>query len=90
MLIAVGVTPPNRLPTEFSLPSVVKVTLPELIRPLVLLSRSPGLARSSANHSLGPGPFSSDRVTVRWPPLESETGIWISKSGLTPVVGSSA
>src|SRR5690349_8211017 len=67
MVIEVGLVRPNRPPVLCSLPSVVKVTMPVLIRPLPLLARSPGLARSSAYHWFGPGPFSIDRVTVRWP-----------------------
>lgn len=64
-MIAVGLVVPNRLPVFLSLPSVVNSMMPVLIWPLPLLARSPGLARSSAYHWFGPGPFSMDRVTVR-------------------------
>ena len=43
-----------------------------------------GMARISANHWFGTVLFRKEMATVRWPPLESETGMVSSKSGFTP------
>ena len=42
------------------------------------------MARISANHWLGTVLFRKEMATVRWPPLESDTGMVSSKSGFTP------
>mgnify|MGYP006174302729 CR=1 FL=1 len=47
-----------------------------------------GMARISAYHWLGTVLFRKEMATVRWPPLESETGMVSSKSGFTPVPAS--
>ncbi len=76
------------------LPSGLKATVPEVIIPGGAVgsvsSAVAGSVRTSAYHWLGVVDFRKSTTTLRWPPLESDTGRVMEKSGLIPVVGSSA
>ncbi len=73
----------------FSEPSGLKATMPLSIRPWGRLgsvcTSDGGSARTSAYHWFGVLDFSRSTTTVRDPPLESDTGTVIEKSGFTPV-----
>src|SRR3569833_954408 len=71
-----------------SRPEGVKATMPvatwPLVRPVPSLMSDAGTARISAYHWFGTELFRKSMARVRLPPLESEIGICISKSGFTP------
>ncbi len=75
-------------------PSGAKATMPvfnwPLLRPAPVMTSLAGTARISANHWFGTLLFRKSICRVRLPPLESDAGIWIEKSGLIPVPSSAS
>ncbi len=84
--VAEALRPPRVVLAVSRLPSGLKATSPDMISPLVppgLTMSVGGSARTSACHRLGVVPSLRKSITMfRWPPLESDTGTVMEKSGL--------